>query len=192
MVKCCFLLLKWNMDTDEQVYIGDSGLNVKGLMNLTQVTPTNAAKTWSTSTADEIRASINAGLSAAWANSAYSMVPTDLLIPPEQFSLLASTIVSSAGNQSLLTYLETNTIAYHQNGRPLNIRPVKWAKGRGVSNSDRMMFYTNDKKYVRFPMVPLMSVPIQYRGLYQLVTYYGKLGAVEPVYPETLAYVDGI
>ncbi|HIG2256736.1 TPA: hypothetical protein ACYFAY_005961, partial [Klebsiella pneumoniae] len=23
-------------------------------------------------------------------------------------------------------------------------------------------------------------------------TYYGKLGAVEPVYPETLAYVDGI
>jgi hypothetical protein len=40
----------------------------------------------------------------------------DLLIPPEQFSLLASTIVSSAGNQSLLTYLETNTIAYHQNG----------------------------------------------------------------------------
>ncbi|EPL9764192.1 TPA: DUF2184 domain-containing protein, partial [Klebsiella pneumoniae] len=101
-------------------------------------------------------------------------------------------IVSSAGNQSLLTYLETNTIAYHQNGRPLNIRPVKWAKGRGVSNSDRMVFYTNDKKYVRFPMVPLMSVPIQYRGLYQLVTYYGKLGAVEPVYPETLAYVDGI
>jgi hypothetical protein len=165
---------------------------VKGLLNLTQVTPTNAAKTWATSTADEIRASINAGLSAAWANSAYSMVPTDLLIPPEQFSLLASTIVSSAGNQSLLTYLETNTIAYHQNGRPLNIRPVKWAKGRGVSNSDRMMFYTNDKKYVRFPMVPLMSVPIQYRGLYQLVTYYGKLGAVEPVYPETLAYVDGI
>ena len=155
-------------------------------------TATNAAKTWATSTADEIRASINAGLSAAWANSAYSMVPTDLLIPPEQFSLLASTIVSSAGNQSLLTYLETNTIAYHQNGRPLNIRPVKWAKGRGVSNSDRMMFYTNDKKYVRFPMVPLMSVPIQYRGLYQLVTYYGKLGAVEPVYPETLAYVDGI
>ncbi|MEJ9070100.1 major capsid family protein, partial [Klebsiella pneumoniae] len=74
----------------------------------------NAAKTWATSTADEIRASINAGLSAAWANSAYSMVPTDLLIPPEQFSLLASTIVSSAGNQSLLTYLETNTIAYHQ------------------------------------------------------------------------------
>ncbi|WP_343297351.1 DUF2184 domain-containing protein [Raoultella planticola] len=184
--------LKWNMDTDEQVYIGDSAKGAKGLLNLSQVTPTNATKTWATSTADEIRASINQVLSNAWARSAYSKVPEDLLIPPEQYSFIASTIVSSAGNQSLLTYLETNTIAYHQNGKPLNIRPVKWMKGRGVGGTDRMVAYTNDKKFVRFPMVPLQSVPIQYRGLYQLVTYYGKLGAVEPVYPETLNYMDGI
>lgn len=184
--------LKWNMDTDEQVYIGDAAKGAKGLLNLSQVTPTNATKTWATSTADEIRASINQVLSNAWARSAYSKVPEDLLIPPEQYSFIASTIVSSAGNQSLLTYLETNTIAYHQNGKPLNIRPVKWMKGRGVGVTDRMVAYTNDKKFVRFPMVPLQSVPIQYRGLYQLVTYYGKLGAVEPVYPETLNYMDGI
>ncbi len=184
--------LKWNMDTDEQVYIGDTAKGAKGLLNLIQVTPTNATKTWATSTTDEIRASINQVLSNAWARSAYSKVPEDLLIPPEQYSFLASTIVSSAGNQSLLTYLETNTIAYHQNGKPLNIRPVKWMKGRGVGGTDRMVAYTNDKKFVRFPMVPLQSVPIQYRGLYQLVTYYGKLGAVEPVYPETLNYMDGI
>ena len=184
--------LKWNMDTDEQVYIGDSAKGAKGLLNLSQVTPTNATKTWATSTVDEIRASINQVLSNAWARSAYSKVPEDLLIPPEQYSFIASTIVSSAGNQSLLTYLETNTIAYHQNGKPLNIRPVKWMKGRGVGGTDRMVAYTNDKKFVRFPMVPLQSVPIQYRGLYQLVTYYGKLGAVEPVYPETLNYMDGI
>lgn len=184
--------LKWNMDTDEQVYIGDAAKGAKGLLNLSQVTPTNATKTWATSTADEIRASINQVLSNAWARSAYSKVPEDLLIPPEQYSFIASTIVSSAGNQSLLTYLETNTIAYHQNSKPLNIRPVKWVKGRGVGSTDRMVAYTNDKKFVRFPMVPLQSVPIQYRGLYQLVTYYGKLGAVEPVYPETLNYMDGI
>jgi hypothetical protein len=59
--------LKWNMDTDEQVYIGDSAKGAKGLLNLTQVTPTNATKTWATSTADEIRASINQVLSNAWA-----------------------------------------------------------------------------------------------------------------------------
>lgn len=184
--------LKWNMDADEQVYIGDEGLGVKGLLNFDSVTLNNAAKPWAQSTADEIRDSINKILSDAWAASAYSMVPTDLLLPPEQFALLSSTIVSSAGNQSLLTYLQTNTIAYHQNGMPLNIRAVKWLKGRGIGGKDRMMAYTNDKKYVRFPLVPLQSIPVQYRGLYQLVAYYGKLGAVEPVYRESLSYTDGI
>ncbi|HGJ5862977.1 MAG TPA: DUF2184 domain-containing protein [Arsenophonus nasoniae] len=184
--------LKWNMDTDEQVYVGDSAMNVKGLLNLDNIKTNNAAKKWSESTADEIRNSINSILSDAWAASAYSMVPTDLLIPPEQFALLSTILVSSAGNQSLLTYLKTNTIAYHQNGIPLNIRAVKWLKGRGVGGKDRMVAYTNEKQYVRFPMVPLQSIPIQYRGLYQLTTYYGRLGAVEPVYRETLAYCDGI
>ena len=188
--------LKWQMDNDEQVYIGDTAKGLKGLLTLAtgtgKVALTNATKTWATSTADEMRDSINTLLTTAWKNSAYSMVPTDLLLPPEQYALLASTIVSDAGNQSLLTYLSTNTIAYHQNGIPLNIRAVKWLKGRGVGSTDRMLAYTNDKKFVRFPQVPLRSIPIQYRGLYQLVTYYGKLGAVEPVYPETLAYMDGI
>ncbi|HAN7681593.1 TPA: DUF2184 domain-containing protein [Escherichia coli] len=184
--------LKWQMDNDEQVYVGDSALNLKGLVTLDGVPVNNAAKTWATSTPDEIRASINQALSDAWAASGYSVVPRDLLIPPEQFALLSSIIVSSAGNQSLLTYLQTNTISYHQNGVPLNIRAVKWLKGRGVGKKDRMVAYTNDKKYVRYPLVPLQSVPVQYRGLYQIVTYYGKLGAVEPVYKETISYVDGI
>ncbi len=181
--------LKWQMDNDEQVYVGDSALNLKGLVTLDGVPVNNAAKTWATSTPDEIRASINQVLSDAWAASGYSVVPRDLLIPPEQFALLSSIIVSSAGNQSLLTYLQTNTISYHQNGVPLNIRAVKWLKGRGVGNKDRMVAYTNDKKYVRYPLVPLQSVPVQYRGLYQIVTYYGKLGAVEAGNQSLLTYL---
>ncbi len=184
--------LKWNMDTDEQVYRGDTQLGVKGLLNYNGVVVTNAAKTFATSTADEMRAAINKVLTDAWAATGYTIVPRDLLIPPEQFSLLSSIIVSSAGNQSLLTYLQNNTIAFHQNGVPLNIKAVKWLKGAGVGGTDRMVAYTNDKKYVRFPMVPLLNVPVQYRGIFQLTTYYGKLGAVESPYPETMAYVDGI
>lgn len=51
--------LKWQMDNDEQVYVGDSALNLKGLVTLNGVPVNNAAKTWATSTPDEIRASIN-------------------------------------------------------------------------------------------------------------------------------------
>lgn len=186
------MTLKWNMDTDEQVYLGDESLGLQGLLNQKRANLSNARKPWAQSTPDEIRESINQLLSDAWAHSAYTMVPTDLLIPPEQYALLSSIIVSTAGNQSLLTYLQTNTIAYHQNGTPLNIRAVKWAKNAGVAGKDRAIAYTNDKKFIRFPMVPLQSIPIQYRGLYQMVTYYGKLGAVELVYRETLNYMDGI
>lgn len=185
--------LKWQMDTDEQVYVGDTQMGVKGLTNYNNVFLTNASAAWTEQTdPNVIRAAINSLLSQAWTNSAYTVVPTDLLLPPAQFSVLSSILVSSAGNQSLLTYLSTNTIAFHQNGVPLNIRAVKWLKGAGVGGKDRMVAYTNLEKYVRFPMVPLLSVPIQYRGIYQLTTYYGKLGAVESPYPETLAYMDGI
>ncbi|HDG5313216.1 TPA: DUF2184 domain-containing protein [Klebsiella pneumoniae] len=184
--------LKWQMDNDEQVYIGDSALNLKGLLNLTGVAPNNAPKTWAASTNDEILDSVNSILTDAWKASAYSVVPSELRVPPEQYALLASRKVSEAGNMSLLTYLSTNTIAFHNNGMPLEIKAIKWLKGRGVSGKDRMLAYTNDKKYVRYPLVALRSIPIQYRGLYQLVTYYGKLGAIEPIYRETIAYTDGI
>jgi len=187
--------LKWNMDIDEQVYIGDKTLGangVPGLVNQPGLNTQAAAKVWAGGKPDDIRNDINTLLNAAWASTGYAVVPTDLLLPPEQFAYLASVIVSSAGNQSLLSYLSTNTIAYHQNGVPLNIRAVKWLKGAGANGSDRAVAYTKDHKFVRFPMVPLQSIPVQYRGLWQIVTYYGKLGAVEPVYPETIAYLDGL
>ena len=116
--------LKWQMDNDEQVYIGDDALGLKGLANLVGVTLNNAPKTWANSTNDEILDSVNSILSNAWAASGYSIVPSDLRIPPEQYSLLASRKVSEAGNQSLLTYLAVNTIAFHQNGVPLEIKEL--------------------------------------------------------------------
>jgi hypothetical protein len=82
--------LKWQMDNDEQVYIGDDALGLKGLANLVGVTLNNAPKTWANSTNDEILDSVNSILSNAWAASGYSVVPSDLRIPPEQYSLLAS------------------------------------------------------------------------------------------------------
>ena len=79
-----------------------------------------------------------------------------------------------------------------QTGRSLDIQPVKWLTGRGAGPSDRMVAYTQAENFVRFPMVPLQRTPLEYRDLRQLVTYFGRLGVVEFVYPETVAYRDGI
>ncbi|MDE1484757.1 major capsid family protein, partial [Xenorhabdus bovienii] len=47
-----------------------------------------------------------------------------------------------------------------------------------------------EEKNIRFPMVPLLNTPLEYRGLHQLTTYYGKLGQVEVPYANTIAYLD--
>ncbi|NYY68592.1 major capsid family protein, partial [Salmonella enterica] len=50
--------------------------------------------------------------------------------------------------------------------------------------------YTQDEKYIRFPMVPLLNTPLEYRGMQQLTVYYGKLGQVEAPYSNTISYLD--
>ncbi len=185
--------LKYQMDIDEQVYIGDDILGVKGLVNSAAVTPTNAVTgAWSTATADQILNDINTFLNAVWAQSGYAICPGKLLLPPLKFAMLVSRKVSDAGNVSILQYIRDNSLSLQINGTPLDIQPVKWLTGRGVDSKDRMVAYTNEQDRVRFPLVPLQRTPLEYRGLRQLTTYFGRLGVVEVVYSETIGYCDGI
>lgn len=198
------LQLKHQMDIDEQVYIGDTVLNVTGLINSAAVTVGNVANgaqgtsQWNTKTPDEILADVNAILYATWAASGFARIPNELRLPPLQYGYIVQQKVSANADKSILTYLLENNLA-KQNGTPLNIQPLKWLIGRGVGGTpfqigtvDRMMSYTNDPMLVRFPMVPLQRTPLEYRSLFQSTTYYGRLGVVEFVYPETLQYADGI
>jgi hypothetical protein len=187
--------LKYNMDIDEQVYIGDGTLGFTGLINNAGVSVTNAVTgNWTngTTTPAQILADVNTMLQANWAASGFARCPDKLLLPPLKFSYLVSTLISSAGNISILEFIKNNSICNSINGRPLDIQPLKWLTGRGASGKDRMAAYTNDRNLVRFPLVPLQRTPLEYRGIHQLTTYFGRLGVVEVVYPETLNYVDGI
>ena len=188
--------LKWNMDIDEQVYIGDTALGLYGLVNntalVTNLSNTPSATVWTSASVAQILNDVNEILNSAWAASGYAICPDQLRLPPAKFSYIASQIVSSAGNVSLLKYLSENTLCNSINGRPLNIQPLKWLYQRGTASADRMMAYTNDPMRVRFPLVPLQRTPMEYRDLRQLTTYFGRLGAVEFVYPETVAYRDGL
>lgn len=186
------LLLKHQMDIDEQVYIGDEVLGVEGLLNSSKVGATNVNKNWKTATPQEILDDVNLVLNNAWVASGFAVCPDKLLLPPVQFSLLTSRIVSDAGNISILEFLKLNSLSNSVNGRPLDIQPSKWCVKRGVGGTDRMLTYTQSENRVRFPMVPLQRTPIDYRDLRQLTTYFGRLGVVEWVYPETAYYADGL
>lgn len=186
--------LKYQMDIDEMVYIGDSTLGLTGMLNHANMSNvTNATTgTWSSATADQILADINELLSSVWAASGYAICPDSLRLPPAKFGFLVSQKVSSAGNISILEYVKANCISTSINGRPLDIQPLKWLYQRGSGSTDRMYAYTKDPMRIRYPLVPLQRTPLEYRDLRQLTTYFGRLGAVELVYPETVGARDGI
>jgi hypothetical protein len=196
--------LKWQMDIDEMVYIGDTEVVKYGLTNSTAVTTgfvdTGAAGStqWTTKTPAEILNDVNELIRECWTASGYAVCPSKLLLPPAQFAYIVSQVVSSAGNISILKFLEDNCIALSINGKKLDIQPCKWLVGRGVAAgspsaaTDRMVAYSQDKNRVRYPLVPLQRTPLEYRSIFHITTYFGKLGCLEIVYPETIRYADGI
>lgn len=188
----------YQMNTDQMVYIGSSDVGATGLLNDADVTATNVAAgasgetEWVDKTADEIIYDVETLLKDTWAASAYAVVPSKLGLPPTQFAYIAGQKVSSAGNVSILKYLRENTICNTENGKELEIVPMKWLTGRGVGPSDRMIAYTNMEDYVRFPMVPIRRETPYYQGIRFFAPYIWAFGEMEVVYPETVRYADGI
>lgn len=197
------LKLKNQMDIDEQVYVGDTQLAVTGLINNAGVYKTNlpagamGSTLWAQKSPDEILADVNAALTTVWANSAWAVLPTRILIPPAQFGQISTQKVSLAGNCSVLKYILDNNITTTKGGGQLEIEPLKWSIGAAaggtigtVDGHDRMVVYTRDKERVRFPMTEMGRTPLQYDSIWQKTTYYQKLGVVEVVYPDTMGYFD--
>jgi len=205
------LRFKHQMDTDAQVYVGDSVLGLYGLFNLdgrsdsSQVTnvanvATGAAGSaaWVNKAPEEILADVNEVLTSTLNASGFVLMDKRIMLPPVQFGYLATQFVSAAGTRSILDYVLENNILT-KNGFKLEFFQSKWLIGRGVSgnpevlgNVDRMTCYTKARERVRFPMVPLQRTNVQFRSIWQVASYYGKLGGVEAVYPTTIAYRDGI
>ena len=192
------LNILYQMSTDEMVYVGDTSVGATGLLNSDLVVSGSVANgaagtsTWATKTPDEILADVNTLVEAAWAASGYSVCPDKLLLPPVQYAYIASQKISNAGNVSILTFLEDNSISLRVNGRKLDIQPVKWLTGRGTGGANRMVTYTNDENRVRFPMVPIRRETPYYLGIKFNAPYIWAFGETEFVYPETVRYADGI
>ena len=187
------MLLKWNMDIDEQVYVGDSTLGLYGMFNNSNMTNTGNAVngSWASATAAQILADVNSLLTSVYQATSYALCPDRLLVDPTSYGILVSTLVSTAGNISVLEFLKANSYANSINGRPLEILPCKWLLGtshgnpKGVASTNSMYAYVKHPMRIRFPLVPMQRTPLEYRDLRQLTTYYCRLGAVELVYPET-------
>ena len=141
-------------------------------------------------TDDEVLADINTILTAAWAQSGYTVVPRRLGLPPAKFAYLVSRKIGN-GSMSLAKYLADNSLAMETNGVPLELVPMRELAAAGAGGTDRMVAYTKRRDYQRWPLSATLSTPVQYKDLYQRVAYYCRMGTLEIVKPETLRYADG-
>jgi hypothetical protein len=199
---------KHQMDVDQMVYYGDAQTQgtPSGLLNNTLLTNINnlpngvsGFSQWSQKSPQEILADINTALTSVWAASAWAVTPKRILIPPNQFGYISTALISNAGNMSILRYIEENNLLTGTGQGQLEILPLKWAIGAGVGGTigtvgtvDRMLVYTKNEDFVRYPMTLMQRTPVQYDGLYHKSTYYLKLGQVEMVYPQTVGAFDGL
>lgn len=181
--------LKFQLDADEMVYVGDEVKGAPGLINSPNIPVFGLTRNWLTATPSDILADINGYLSAYLARTANVLAPTELRLPTDRFSALCRP-VSEAGTISILSYVAAECVAAKKNGKPLDIQDLKWLDGAGAGGLDRAVAYRRDKDMVRWSHVPMQRTEVQNQGLYQNVTYYCRLGEVEFVQPETILYGD--
>jgi len=196
---------KHQMDCDQLVYIGDSNKGTTGLLNNSSVSSVlvapgaSGSTLWSQKVPEEILADFNSMLTSAWAASGYAVVPSQVRIAPVPFGYISTEVVSTAGNRTILNFITEENILKAEQGINLDIKSVKWlakaninGPGGSAATYDAMIAYTRNQDFVRWPMVPLVAMAAQFQGIWVKVPYYGRMGVVEWVYPETAAIRTGI
>lgn len=182
---------KHQLDIDQQVYMGDEGIGVKGLLNNDAVVAKSnlGSVNVKTMSAEDAVNLFNTVLESSWKATQYIRIPDTILIPPALFAALASKQLPNV-DKNVLEYVLQNNIAV-SNGGKLTIRPVKWLNDSSINGGNgRVVAYTKARDVVRFPLVQLQSMAPQFRDFMQSVPYYGALGGVEFVRPEMVYYGD--
>ena len=200
--------MAYDKHNDENVYIGISTYGTTGLINNPNVTASTVADgasgngNWTGKTGLEILNDINTALTATWAQAEYdlSAIPNHILIPYEEYTYIMNTpfTLVDEGAQvafsSIYEYVKKHNIT-NANGGDLYIGATTWCKGAGVSSTDRMVVYCNDRRFVKMdelvPMSRIMSAPNVANACYD-TAYMANVSEVQIMYPQTITYWDNI
>lgn len=184
------------------VISGDATKAMGGLINYSGVTATTApadgtgsATTFASKTGDQIARDINNELSGMQEGSLGIELANTVALPIQQFNLLATKRMGSAGDEiTVLEWLMKYNVYTAQTGQPLKIRMLRGLDGAGGSGTDRMLTYVNDRDVVKLhlPMAHKF-LPVYQTGpmLFEVPGIF-RTGGVEIRRPKAVRYLDGI
>ena len=197
--------LDYDKYMDINTYLGQKAYGTTGLLNdsnITAVSVTAGAAgttTWKTKTPTEILNDIDEAIVAAWQAVQYdnSAIPNHILIDPANFAYINRTMVSVNGYPtpvSIMQYLEDHNIAKAK-GVDLFIGECRFCEGAGTGNTNRLVAYVNQRRFVGMdvpvPMSRVMTQPNVGTASYDSL-YMANVGQVKIHYYEPFIYRDGI
>ena len=129
----------WEEQKDNVFINGDSAKGWDGFINVANVASPNAAATFASSTGLVIADIINAALSDVSDGTNQVRYADTLVLPVEQYNLIATKPIGDNADKSVLQYIMDHNVYTSQFGNPLMIRTLRQLKGAGGTNVDRMV-----------------------------------------------------
>lgn len=174
---------------------GDTAHALPGFINNTNVAASTVADpgsgtTWAVKTSDQILTDINTLFASIFNDSKMVERANKLLLPPAQWSVIASTPRAVGTDTTILQYI-INTSPYLNSLD--DVLPMNELTGAGAGSTDRMMAYTKDvdKVVAHMPMPLRYTEPQRHGRGFQVPGEY-KVSGVEFRYPGSAEYADGI
>lgn len=186
---------------------GSAEKGLGGLINYSGVTTTTAPADGASSstlwvdedgvgqkTPTQILRDINLALSGVYLGTNGVEMADTLLLPFEAYTYIASTLVSSAGSETILSFVQRTNIYTLQTGRELTIRSVLDLSQAGTGNTGRMVAYKNTAEMVKIhlPMPHRFLAPYQDGPLNFVVPGIFRTGGLELLSDAGMRYIDGI
>jgi hypothetical protein len=175
--------------------------NLTGLINNAAVPTANVANdgtgsttTWSTKTPTQILRDVNAGITGVQTTTLETEMADTLLLPTAQLNYIASTLLGTASDTTILEFLRKQNVYTATTGKPLEIRALRSLAGAGASSTNRMMLYRKAPDVVRFhlPMPHRFLPPFVKSSMTTEVAGILRTGGVEFRLPKAASYLDGI
>lgn len=179
---------------DNLAFFGNPAVGMTGLLNNpnvpTQTVPadgTGGNTEWSTKSPDQILRDMNLIVNQVVVQSNEVEMPDTLLLPLEQYTLIASTPRSPNSDTTILNYFLMNNPFIRQ------VIPVPKLDGAGTNGADVMIAYEKNENKLEMQIpLPFTQYAPQERNLEFVIPCESRFGGVSIYYPLSLIIGEGI
>lgn len=179
---------------DNLAFFGNPTVGMTGLLNNpnvpTQTVPadgTGGNTEWTTKTPDQILRDMNLIVNQIVVQSNEVEMPDTLLLPLEQYTLIASTPRSANSDTTILNYFLMNNPFIRA------VIPVPKLDGAGTNGADIMVAYEKNENKLQMAIpLPFTQYQPQERNLEFIIPCESRFGGVSIYYPLSLIIGEGI